>query len=65
MCTVCCCGAARATIDTIRSQTDKLDVLVNNAGTTWGQDFSKYPDKGKCALPRACITIIITYCATH
>lgn len=25
---------------------DRLDVLVNNAGVTWGQPFEKYPEKG-------------------
>lgn len=29
---------------------DHLNVLVNNAGVTWGQPFEQYPEKGACCL---------------
>lgn len=35
------CGALAAAV---ASRTDRLDVLVNNAGTTWGAPLEEYPD---------------------
>jgi len=29
----------------LKAKTDKLHVLVNNAGTSWGEPFEKYPEK--------------------
>ncbi|GIK48313.1 MAG: SDR family oxidoreductase [Hyphomonadaceae bacterium] len=37
--------AAVALAEEIRARTDKLHVLINNAGRTWGAPFDSYPDK--------------------
>ena len=29
----------------VRERTDRLDVLINNAGATWGEPIESYPDK--------------------
>ncbi len=34
----------RGLAEGLRAHTDKLDVLVNNAGATWGADLEDYPD---------------------
>lgn len=34
----------QALAGSLRDHTDRLDVLVNNAGTTWGADLEDYPD---------------------
>ncbi len=43
-----CAGGAccRAMMEELGSHTDKLHILVNNAGTTWGEPLEKYQDKG-------------------
>ena len=53
----------------VGEHTDKLDVLVNNAGTTWGADITEYPDsawdkvlavnlKGPFHLTVACLPML-------
>jgi NAD(P)-dependent dehydrogenase (short-subunit alcohol dehydrogenase family) len=34
----------RSLIDQVERLTDKLDVMVNNAGATWGAPFDEFPD---------------------
>lgn len=36
----------RALADVVATHTDSLDVLVNNAGVTWGDPLEQYPDSG-------------------
>lgn len=33
-------------MEELGNHTDKLHILVNNAGTTWGEPLEKYQDKG-------------------
>eukprot|EP01012_Entosiphon_sulcatum_P010746 TRINITY_DN16369_c0_g1_i1.p1 TRINITY_DN16369_c0_g1~~TRINITY_DN16369_c0_g1_i1.p1 ORF type:complete len:287 (-),score=37.98 TRINITY_DN16369_c0_g1_i1:213-1052(-) len=33
----------KALVEKLSQQTDKLHILINNAGTTWGAPFSEYP----------------------
>ena len=35
-----------AAMEQLAGHTDKLHILVNNAGTTWGEPLEKYQDKG-------------------
>ena len=35
---------AHGLAEALRERTDRLDVLVNNAGATWGADLEDYPD---------------------
>ena len=36
----------------VRARCDKLDVLINNAGQTWGAPFESFPDRGwRSVLP--------------
>lgn len=53
----------------VRRHTDRLDVLVNNAGATWGAEIDKYPDaawdkvlavnlKGPFHLAVACLDLL-------
>ncbi len=37
-------AGAIALRDWVAERTDRLDVLVNNAGATWGEDLATYPD---------------------
>lgn len=37
-------------MEQLAGHTDKLHILVNNAGTTWGEPLEKYQDKGECGL---------------
>jgi NAD(P)-dependent dehydrogenase (short-subunit alcohol dehydrogenase family) len=32
-------------VEELKKHTSSLDVLINNAGTTWGEPFDTYPDK--------------------
>lgn len=36
----------QALADALSAREDKLNILVNNAGATWGADFDSYPDHG-------------------
>ncbi|MFI0369031.1 SDR family oxidoreductase [Actinomadura sp. 1N219] len=36
----------RKLADDMRDHVDRLDVLINNAGTTWGAPIEEYPDAG-------------------
>jgi NAD(P)-dependent dehydrogenase (short-subunit alcohol dehydrogenase family) len=38
-------GGPEALAAQVAQRTDRLDVLVNNAGTTWGADLEQYPDE--------------------
>jgi len=54
-------------MDAIAEQTDKLHVLVNNAGTTWGEPLMKYQDRGTviailCRLYVVCGTYVACVC---
>ncbi len=35
-----------ALVADLAEYTDKLDILINNAGTTWGEPFAKFQEKG-------------------
>ncbi|WP_405110531.1 SDR family oxidoreductase [Micromonospora sp. NBC_01405] len=37
---------ARRLAEDLAEHVDSLDVLINNAGTTWGADLEQYPDEG-------------------
>jgi NAD(P)-dependent dehydrogenase (short-subunit alcohol dehydrogenase family) len=37
-------AGAQALADAVRGHTDHVDVLVNNAGATWGAPFAEYPE---------------------
>jgi NAD(P)-dependent dehydrogenase (short-subunit alcohol dehydrogenase family) len=37
---------AQALAEAVRAQTDRLDVLVNNAGATWGASLEEFPASG-------------------
>lgn len=32
-----------ALVETVKARTDKLDILINNAGTTWGEPLDSFP----------------------
>ncbi len=33
-------------VERVRQETDTLEILINNAGRTWGNDLETFPDKG-------------------
>jgi NAD(P)-dependent dehydrogenase (short-subunit alcohol dehydrogenase family) len=35
-----------ALVERVRQETDTLEILINNAGRTWGNDLETFPDKG-------------------
>lgn len=62
-------AGVRALVDELSTHTDRLDVLVNNAGATWGADIEDYPDeawdkvlglnlKAPFALTVACLDLL-------
>lgn len=62
-------AGVRALVDDLSTHTDRLDVLVNNAGATWGADIEDYPDeawdkvlglnlKAPFALTVACLDLL-------
>ena len=32
-----------ALADAVKARTDRLDILINNAGTSWGEPFETFP----------------------
>lgn len=36
----------KAVIATLATKTEKLDILINNAGASWGESFADYPESG-------------------
>lgn len=35
-----------ALVERVRQESDTLDILINNAGRTWGNDLESFPDRG-------------------
>lgn len=35
-----------ALVEQVRQESDTLDILINNAGRTWGNDLESFPDRG-------------------